>query len=506
VSYTDTINEVGNGLGPEWDVPQYLFEGFSGASSSSIHPFNSAASIHAFVTNGDSHIVHLQIVITNGTNYRIGGYLRLPPWADNSTIGDVHVRCLSDTVFALSYSVYHNFSGGFTILHAGEVNPSYTVINMKNYIPLTDVPNHWGVVRYLQSSRQEGNTGNAWLLYLYASQEGHGCTPLFYKLDLSNSLYYLTQIHPSLSTGWGIQCVPPLAGYYLQQGYFVLVNAFQIAFSQINFAGNGAVSGLRTEPLGEHTYRGTLTVLNIIEQNLLVLAGSHGGPFGGPNAMTQVIKWGTSAPYLTVHNAVALLPTTQLAVYRDEIRACYVSPDHYHPNGAIIFTYVDNRTGLPMLVRGKLEAVNNYVWILPSPHLLVSTVPYYSFFIHNFTVGPQLICSPGNSRAGYLLQADPPLLNSFRWFGGYRLAGIAESSASGGGTVSITRIGIASTPYPAQAGFTYFAQNDGQLRSSLSLNEHFTPIGLPYRLGAAISQDQLVLDFEVIDRMNNAFW
>jgi len=321
----------------------------------------------------------------------------------------------------------------------------------------------------------------------------------------------ITRFTPSGTIG--IRCAEPLAGYYLNNGYFVLVNQASILLAKIDFASR-SVAPFGTAELGVHRFQGTISLLPVnlpsTTKSLIVIAGSQ-SDLEGAAVMTQIVEWRITgnAPYLTVHPASSLLPTTRLAAYRDEVRACYVAPDTHHPQGVILFTYVDNRTGIPMLVRGKLEQAGpngQFLWILPSPHILISNIPYYSWPTSNRTIGPQFLCPRSAGKAGLLLQAEPPQINSFIWHGGYRLAGVAESSATAGQSVSVTRIGTAVTAYPYQPGFSYFANNTGFLHSTLSLNEHFTPFGLPYRIGAAIAEQQLLLEFEVIDRMNNAFW
>jgi len=274
--------------------------------------------------------------------------------------------------------------------------------------------------------------------------------------------------------------------------------------AKIDFVAGGVASYAQVD-LGTHLFQG-LSVVPVSDRNLIVLVGSQ-NDIEGNIAMTQVVSWSTAQPYLTVHNPTSLLPTSMLTVYRNDIRSCYVAPNAHHPFGVLLFTYVDALSGLVMLVRGKIDVYGSYVWVLPSPHVVVSLIPYYNAFTSNRTVGPQLVCPPNNQKAYLLYQSEPPTMNSFIWHGGYRLAGIAENEGGPGTSIQIVRVGTTTvTPYPLQAGFSYYANNSGIIHSTLSVNEQWSPNGWGYRLGTALSESQLLLDFEVIDRINNAFW
>jgi len=325
---------------------------------------------------------------------------------------------------------------------------------------------------------------------------------IYYLLDKTQP-FLIRQIAPT--GGFGVRCFAPFGGGYLTNGLFTLVNRIDVALGKIDF-NSQTVTPFSQATLGTHQFQGDLSIAFVPSQNLIILAGTQ-NDLEGPTAITQVIYWRTNAaPYLTVYNPTSLLPSTQLTLYRNHIRACFLGPSEHQVDGVLLFTYVDALSGLPMIVRGKIEYVRNFVWVLPSPHIIVSSIPYYNAFTSNRTVGPHLICPANSPRAALLVQNNPPTINSFTWHGGYRLAGIAESAGTEGQSVQVVRVGTGVSPYPLQAGFSYYANNSGLIHSTLSVNQQFAPFGWPYRLGVALSDSQLLLDFEVIDRINNAFW
>jgi len=315
--------------------------------------------------------------------------------------------------------------------------------------------------------------------------------------------YLLRQVTP---TGdFGFQCSYPIAGEYLNSGYFILVSRFRIALGQVNWNGLSVLS-VKQEELGIHMFE-SVSIALVPLQNFIVLSGTQ-IDLEGPLAMTQVIQWtGKQSPYLTVHPPTSLLPTFWLSVYRHQISSAFIAPSEYHPQGVLLFTYVDSITGLAVLVRGKIDQFGPYIWILPSPHIRISNIPYFSFFTSNRTVGPHIFVPPNYpNKAVIVYQSEPPTVNSFYWHGGYRLAGIAEADAGPGQAVQVVRVGTSNTPFPLQPGFSYYANNTGEIHSTLSINEVYSPFGWPFRIGVAVSETLLLLDFEIIDRINNAFF
>jgi len=347
--------------------------------------------------------------------------------------------------------------------------------------------------------RDETSNVNAWIMISWA-RDGDSCKFVYYAYDTANP-FYLTQITPTSS--FTFQCYYPLAGEYLSKGNFILVNRVRIGIAQVNWQAR-TISTLGQAELGTHMFE-SVSIAIVPDRNFIVLSGAQ-IDLEGPLAMTQVIKWNTAVPYLTVHPPTSLLPTVWVSVYRHQITSTYIAPDNLHPQGVLLFSYVDAITRLAVLVRGKIDQYSTYVWILPSPHVRISNIPYFNLFTNNRTVGPHLYVPPGYNKAVIVYQSEPPSINSFYWHGGYRLAGIAEHDANSGQALQIVRVGTTNTPYPLQPGFSYYSNNTGEIHSTLSVNQIYSPFGWPFRLGVAISESLLLLDFEVIDRINNAFF
>jgi len=336
---------------------------------------------------------------------------------------------------------------------------------------------------------------------------GATCTNLYFQLDITNT--NLLVVVGGIGGGFTFQCAWPLHAAPLGNGYFVIGNQEWIALAQLNWQ-TRTISPFAQVQWGAILYQ-ELHFSVLASQNLLVLVGVQLQGVQQATAVTQVIQWQTTTPYLIVHHPVTLLNSRSPVIYRNHIRSAYLAPNTWHPNGALLFTYVDSFSNLAVIVRGKIENYESYYWVLASVPAVVSTQPYYN---------PPWIPTPGPNQNPYgplihgptpdgkvlfVYQSNPTAFNSFWWAGGFKLAGIATADGNVGNSVGVTRFGVASGPaaYPLQSGFPYFVNSTGHLHSTLSVTSQFTSNPIPIRLGTAVSSSQLILEFEVIDFINN---
>jgi len=246
---------------------------------------------------------------------------------------------------------------------------------------------------------------------------------------------------------------------------------------------------------------------------LLISVGVQLEGLQQPTPFTQVIVWQTTAPYLTVHRPTALLGSFIPRVFRHHIRGVFLPQDTFHPAGALLFTYVDEFSAIPYVIRGKIDLT--YFRIITSPAIAVSRTSYF-YRPPGFAprpdepnvreVYPPIIFNSFIGLAGIILQSHPEVaVNTFYWHGGYKIAGISTSDGKAGQAISIARTGRAPSPFPLQAGFSYHANNTGDLHSVFTLKDQFTNDGWPARIGTAISPDELVIEFDVFEFINNAY-
>jgi len=227
------------------------------------------------------------------------------------------------------------------------------------------------------------------------------------------------------------------------------------------------------------------------------------GVVSGNIIITQVVEYTSTS--IHVHGAIPLLPTVRFSAYHNHIRSCYISPSTYHPYGVLLFTYVDEENLRTSIVRGQINQYQDYYWILNSPRLSVSHIPYVN--VRDFSYepeGPLLICP--NNKAVIVLQNYFGTMNSFFWHGGYRVAGIALTDGAAGQTVQVTRAGIVDftgLPFPLQTGFNYYANNSGDLHPTISSTELYARNGWDDRIGQCVNPSEIILDYEVFENINS---
>jgi len=246
-------------------------------------------------------------------------------------------------------------------------------------------------------------------------------------------------------------------------------------------------------------------------QNLIITVGIQLEGLEQPTAITQVVEISTTAaPYITVHRANALLGGFFPRVHRHHIRGAYVPPDTYHPNGALLFTYVDELTSLAVITRGKIEHFETFYRIISSPGAIISSRRYIPPPQFEFgrgrersVYGPLIFQSAGKPVVIY--HSSPIAFNEFVWHGGYKFAGISNGEGTTGAVLSVVRAGRVTgiSTYSLEQGFGYHVNNTGHLHSGLSITDLFTPFGFPFVIGNAISPSEILIERDVFERINN---
>eukprot|EP01113_Clastostelium_recurvatum_P025258 TRINITY_DN303_c0_g1_i3.p1 TRINITY_DN303_c0_g1~~TRINITY_DN303_c0_g1_i3.p1 ORF type:complete len:602 (+),score=160.48 TRINITY_DN303_c0_g1_i3:32-1807(+) len=506
VSFTDNPNEVGRGLGPQWETPVQLTEAYTTAAYAEMDALSPSAAVYVFVTKVEPLNIRVRLVNTPATaNVSLGGFMN---HTTDAQVRFLHVRSITSTSFAILYSTSVNWTSSYsTYLITGTTSSDYSTVTLYT-TQLVGYGMGWNVTRDILVLKNEAAPAAApqsWVLISWGVYEVNLVHNWFFWDNNNNNLQPLSVTNNGLivAADW------PMRSLYLSQGYFVLGTGSGITLAQVNWNQQApSVSQSQQVQFVNHQYA-SLEITNVNTNNVLVLSGVQREGNEGPMAMTQIIEYKLAmGNALTVHFPVSLLPSIRAQPLNYHVRSCFIQPDTWHPNGVLLFTYVDSESGMASLVRGKINRVSDsygeYMWTVPSPRVLISTIPYTSYFNDFDTFGPILLCQPSKAIIAY--QSKPATINSFFWHGGYRIAGIAQADAGQGQNVQVTRLGSAkSFVYPLITGYSYYANNSGAIHPMTSLNDLYTPNGWPNRIGVALGQSELLLDWEVVDRINNVY-
>eukprot|EP01113_Clastostelium_recurvatum_P001743 TRINITY_DN1071_c0_g1_i1.p1 TRINITY_DN1071_c0_g1~~TRINITY_DN1071_c0_g1_i1.p1 ORF type:complete len:579 (-),score=123.92 TRINITY_DN1071_c0_g1_i1:882-2618(-) len=475
VSFVDNEGEIAAGLGPQWDGEAAFIHqsgwAASSSASASISAYNGAASVYAYTALTSENVLGIVNVLTpEGGNMTVASGLNYTLPATSGTITSVHVKTLDPSAFAVIFSTYlyaNNVSTHTVWMITGKSTNQFQGLQINLPPTRLNVPyESWNLTMEMQVLRNEApNTDQAWLMLAFAPIDNY-CAVQWWALDY-NQPNFLSAIVPTTSLEFF--CAPPVRIRYLQNGYFVFANAWKITLGRVDWV--GSVANVSESHYGYHAYE-TLDVTYISDpnQNLIVLAGIQLEGTGGNMIISQVVEW--KALTLNVHHAIALVPNLRFNVYHNHIRSCYIQPNAWHPRGVLLYSYVDDY-GIPSLLRAKINQYQNqYYWVLSSPRISASHVPYVSRNRDPSThpsrwwqepESPLLECPPGSTRSVLVLQSMYTSMNQFFWTGGYRLAGIAQTDANSGANVQVTRAGAVNLPnmyngVGLQTGFTYLSK------------------------------------------------
>jgi len=515
VSYTDNPNEVGAGIGPIWGVPAYNTDAFSAAYTADVAQFSDTQySFYAFVTHGQPYVFHFQVLRTPSSGgIAVWGLTTfdlsiINPDNVGSVISDIRVKIIGPQHYAVLYHIINNSTGNSSYIVTGNLGNDWASFYVNTPMAISSDSANYVVSDIVVVTTAPNITPPVSWLIVFLGINGQTCSNYYYLVDLGAA--NLLTILSGVGGQFTFTCQWPLRSEFLGSGLFIIGNQQFVALASVDFVGNN-VNPLAQLPWG--ILYESLHFSQIPSKGIVVAVGIQLEGLEQPTPITQIIQWQNKATYLTLQRAVSLLSTFTPTIYRNHIRSLYLPPDNWHPNGALLFTYVDSISGLAVTVRGKLDQYENYYWVIGSFAVLVSSNEYL-YRPPGFTpprqglpepLGPLLFGPTAQGQAAYIYHSIPNAYNTFYWQGGYKLAGIASSAGTGGQKISVTRTGTAPSEYPLHTGFAYYANNTGDLHSSLSVSDQFTPNGWGFRIGSAISASEVIIDFEIFDFINNVY-
>jgi hypothetical protein len=309
---------------------------------------------------------------------------------------------------------------------------------------------------------------------------------------------------PTKGGNFGISVVDTLVAHYLGNGYILYSNANQAAMGKITFDNaNPTIVSVGTADYYVHFNSLQIHGVGTPQASgggQLIFVGSQVAFVDTPLTVSMFVQWSPTTPFLTVHQPTNLLGNQEHEPYFGQVSVCYQQPTPYEPYGGIFYSYVDALSQRAKLVRARPTYTDFNLHLLPSPALDISAHKYGRF---RSWLTPTIRCNIATSPGHVLIAVQDflPVFNTFTWHGGYRYAGLAQSSASASATISVVRSGISAGYEKLTPGFTYYVWNNGTIAPFTSIFELFTPNGYPFPIGTAITPDQIHIEPEAFDHL-----
>jgi hypothetical protein len=482
VSFCGNGNQqICEGLGPEWQRPFFSSDSAVPDIFASLAQLSPSVGIYTHVTE-DDHLTLRVTVVNTGPDPSVWSTTRLTL---SSPVTSIHARATSNpTVVAIMYTTHNE-----TFLIGGVVTttPNSGTVALGTPIDLFSIhdPTQNGtLVRNLA-------TAGDWVL-VTAGYIQESAIYRAYVVDVNSPTKLVSK--PITTTGYGFPVFDVIATTYLQNGYIMQSTASRLVLGKIDFNAN-TISPVATADFFVVFHSLVLTPL---ETGFVIFSGAQVLFVDTPRAVSMIVQWRTTTPFLTVNFPTNLLGTQQHELMFDQVSVCYLPASPQEPYGGIFYSYVDARSRMAKVFRARPVPFGNTLHLLPSPSLDIST---YQYGKYNSWLSPHLVCPVGVSTQHVLVvvQDFRAYFNTFTWAGGYRYAGVAQVANVAGKDVDVVRQGISSGHVDLVPGFQYFAYNNGTLAPFTSISETFTPNGFPFAIGTALTDKLLHLEGEIFD-------